>query len=219
MTKILLLHGSAQALLRKRISEIKNGFDSLEVMEISGKVSLDEIILNLSTNLLFSEKRLIILDSQIDEFNLEKIPEDPNLSLVFKFDRQLTSTNKFIKQAAQKGAQIILFNEEKEQSIFPFLDLLAEKNPKAFKYLSKLTNDYGSQYIFTMVFFLLRRLVVSPKNTPPFVQNKLNSQRKNFPKERISMLYKQIIGLDFKLKTGLLDEKNALTLMCNLLLS
>ena len=84
--------------------------------------------------------------------------------------------------------------------------------------LDGLLKEYGSQYILTMIFFMLRRLVNPPKNLPPFVIKKIEAQRKNFDQEKIKELYKNGIETDFKIKRGLLEEKMGLTLLLNKML-
>lgn len=193
-----------------RVSSLKKDFDAESITELSFKnSSLGELKLESQSVSLFSEKRLIILED-FSDINLEDLPQDENLTIILKFSKTLPSNSLLLKQAQKLKAQIIPFSEEKEQSVFPFLDALAEKNPKALVFLESLYKDYGSQYLLTMIFYLLRRMVVGAKNLPPFVVKKMEAQKRNFPLERINYFYKKTLETDFKIKSGLIDEKMAL---------
>ena len=116
----------------------------------------------------------------------------------------------------KKNGQILFFPEGKEVSVFPLLDHLANGDKKAFLEIKKLKNGgFDIFYIITMVFYLLRNLVSTPKTAPQFVKDKLVRQRKNFSLERLTNLYKEILEIDFKIKSGLLEKDQAEFLLVN----
>ena len=196
-----------------KLTLIKRNFDPQEITDLAGKIfSQKEIDLLSGQSSLFSEKRLIIIDNPA-EFSFEKLNGDENLSLILKFSKTLPSSSLIIKNSLKYSPQITAFPEEKEQTIFPFLDNLAEKNPKGLLSLEALMREYGSQYLLTMIAFLLRRFVVTPKKLPEFVLKKIANQRKNFSPERIKELYLKTIETDFKIKSGILEEAMAVKLL------
>ena len=94
---------------------------------------------------------------------------------------------------------------------------MAADNTKAFLEIKKLKMaGFDIYYIMTMVFYLLRNLVASPKNAPDFVKQKLMRQRKNFNLERLIFLYKEVLQIDFKLKSGLIEVEQAEFSLVNL---
>jgi DNA polymerase III delta subunit len=219
---IIVLHGNAPLFQSNKISQIKKGYEKLEIQELSGKEKdYPQILTELSTPQLFSEKRLIILEN-IDEklLDLEGLPKDENLTLVIRFSRMLHKSSSFLKKAEAQKAQIILLSEKDESSIFPFLDDLAEKNLQGvFKKVDKIHEELGFQYILTMIFYMLRRLILPAKNLPPFMQKKIEIQKSNFPQRRISELYRIALKTDFKIKSGLMEEKIGLTRLVQEILS
>ncbi|MBI2338144.1 hypothetical protein HYU95_03075 [Candidatus Daviesbacteria bacterium] len=66
-----------------------------------------------------------------------------------------------------------------------------------------------------MSFYLLRNLAVTSKKAPQFVKDKLQRQRKNFSLEKVISLYKEVLEIDFKIKSGLLEKPQAEFLLVN----
>ncbi len=218
--KLIILHGNGLIAISKRLSAIKKEFDPISIIEMNGQEkNAKEILINLLGPQLFSDKRLVVVEDFEDEIDLEKISRDQNLTLVLVFSKSLLATNKLLQQAKKFKAEILEFSEEKDRSIFPFLDLLAEKNPQVLTLLEALRAAYGSQYILTMIFYMLRRLIITPKNVPTFVTKKLASQKENFSLKQIQQTYLETINTDFRIKSGLVEEKIALNLLLIKLLS
>ncbi|MBI2022622.1 hypothetical protein HYS97_02150 [Candidatus Daviesbacteria bacterium] len=214
--KLFLIHGNGLVGQSNKISQIKKNFDSLAIVEISGKeTDFKQAVLDLSTPQLFSDNRLMVLDGFDEDVDLASLPPDESLTVVLRFTKQLNSSSLIIKSAQKLKAEILLFSEEEETSIFPFLDALAEKAPQALNQLDKLIDGYGSQYVLTMMFYLLRRQVIGSKKLPPFIMQKIERQKRNFPKEKIEKLYKFGLETDFKIKSGLMEERLGLTLFAD----
>lgn len=211
---IIILQGNAQVALLNNLLSIKKDFDVNSITEINGKeVSWDKVVLSLSTPQLFSEKRLVILENFDEGVDISKLLQDQDLTIVFKFSKVLAANSKFLKAINTFKPKILNLTEKDEKSIFPFLDGLADKNPRSFGQLNKLLEEFGGQYVLTMIFFMLRRFVNTPRNLPGFVVQKTEKQKKNFPLEKIAAIYKTALETDFKIKSGLMEEKLGLTLL------
>ena len=90
------------------------------------------------------------------------------------------------------------------------MDKLAFGDKDAFLELKRLKSaGYDSQYIITMILYLLRSLTAPPIKAPAFVMDKLKKQRVNFSQERFVNLYRSVLEVDFKIKKGLLELKQA----------
>lgn len=204
----LLLHGLAKSASRKKLIELKQKFGGSVVVYEEG-ADLQTIKTALSSQSLFSDQQMIILENPPDDLVSNfTLPTSP-LSLILWFDHEI-DTKKW------PGFEPLFFPEAKEISVFPFLDLLTAKDPKAFLELRKLKNaDFDIYYCLTMVFYLLRSLAVTPKKAPDFVRRKLARQREGFKEERIAELYKEMLEIDFKIKSGLLEKDQAEFLLVN----
>lgn len=208
--KLLLLHGSARIASRYKLLEIKQKFDQNNVVVFEEGADILDIKNNLSATSFFLQERLVILENPEEGFQSSAFSLQSNITLIIWFDKALPEKNKLLNFVKDAGGQVLFFPEGREVSVFLFLDLLANKDSRAFLELAKLKNaNFEIQYFITMVFYLLRNLVATPKNAPPFVREKLERQRKNFNLEKIKNLYKNILEIDFKIKSGLLDVTQA----------
>lgn len=222
--QIIILHGDGLVAISQKISLIKKEFDPISVTSLSGKeFGFDEALVKFSTLGLFSEKRLVILedfDLTAGKVDLEELPEEKELTVVLKASKELTQASVLLKQAKKLGAQIYLFKAQDEKSIFPFLDALAERKEKdAYSLFEKNYEVFGSQYLLTMIFYLLRKFVLKPKNLPGFVLQKMERQKRNFSPEKIKEIYLKALETDFKIKSGLLEERIGMTLLIERILT
>lgn len=211
--KPLLLHGPAKAASRKKLIELKQKFDQNDVVVYEEGTNLQTILGGLSTQSLFSEDRLIVLENPPEGFVFDLPLATCNLQLIIWFDHE-------IEVKKWPGFEILLFPESKEVSVFPFLDCLALSDKKAFLEADKLKKaGFDIFYFLTMTYYLLRNLAATPQRAPVFVKDKLQRQRKNFPKEKITKLYKDTLELEFKLKSGLVEKDQAEFLLINKFIS
>jgi DNA polymerase III delta subunit len=211
---LIILHGNGLSAISQKISQIKKEYDPMSISSYSGKaINLENVLPIISTPSLFSEKRLVVLEDYDDKIDLEKLPNDPDVTIVLKFNKTLTAASKLLKTAQSLKAQVILLTEKDEVEIFPFLDLLSDQNPRSYQVLDKILDEKGGQYLLTMIFFMLRRLVNPPKNLPPFVIKKIAVQQSKLPQSVIKRLYKLALETDFKIKSGLMEERLGLTLL------
>lgn len=207
--KLLLLHGPAISSSRKKLSQLRQKFNQGNITSFEEGADTQTILTNLQSQSLFGGERLIIIENPLDElfsnFTLSTLP----FTLVLWFDHEV-DTKKYPQ------AEVLFFPEAKEASVFPFLDMLAEKNKDAYLEMDKLKSaGFDSQYFITMVFYLLRSLIYQPKNMHPFAKQKAQKQRKNFSSEEIISLYKFILETDFKIKKGLLETDQAEFILVN----
>lgn len=220
--KLQLLHGPAESTSRKKLIDLKQKFDSNSVRVFEEGFPIDEIIGSLNTTSLFPEEKLFILENP-DE-NFIGYPQHTNPSgqnsnpytLILWFDHELSPKKPLLEWVKKEKGEVLFFPEAREISVFPFLDLLAGGDNKAFLEINKLKNaGFDIFYFLTMTFYLLRNLTVTPLSAPQFVKEKLIRQRRNFPPEKIKKLYKDILEMEFKLKSGLLESKQAEFILVN----
>lgn len=212
--KLHLLHGPAINSSRIKLISLKEKFDNNNVLVFESGASNQDILGNLMTVSLLSEERLIILENPSEDFTNYTLTPNP-FTLILWFDHEVSS-QKPIMEWAKKNGQIIYFPESRKVSIFPFLDHLAAGRKEAFLEMDKLKKaGFDIQYLITMVFYLLRNLVATPKTAPDFVKKKLTKQRARFSLEDIKNFYQDILEIDFKIKSGLLEKEQAEFMLVN----
>ncbi len=218
MSSLIIYQGDNQVIVIQKIKELKKTFDEGAISTFSLKnLSFDQIIVDISTPNFFNDKRLAIIeDAEEKKIDLNKVPQDKDLTLVLTFKKEFTSASNFLKEATKLNAQIISLSQPQDKTIFTFLDLVAEKNNRSLEYFEPLMKNFGSQYLLTMILFLLRRLALPPQSgVPSFIAHKTEKQRKNFSADRIKQLYKTTLETDFLIKSGKADEKTALLILVN----
>lgn len=205
--KLVLLHGPAEVASREKLFLIKEKFGVQNTQTFDSSVPMPALMGSLMTLSLIPEERLIILENP-DVLPLETLSDIDGLLLVFWFSKELSEKNIFLKFVKEKKGEIYFFPEGKEISVFPFLDMLGNKDKKAYLEMEKLKKaGFDTQYLITMILYLLRSLTVSKKSAPSFVIEKTKRQRKNF--SDIPSLYEFVLETDFKIKSGLLDNNQA----------
>lgn len=201
--KLIIFHGPGVVAMNEQVIAVKKQFDPLTTVELGKGATFESISTQTRSNPLFSQKRLLILnDIDHTDFN----SSDDDLTILLISPKLLTAS--LLQSFAKYTPRIVSFPEEKELSIFPFLDKLAEKDPIALADFEALFDKFGSQYILTMLVYLLRRNILT-KKLPSFVAKKLSKQKKNFNLEKIKAYYLNILETDYKIKSGLTSEKEA----------
>lgn len=206
--KPLLLHGPAIKASRIKLQELRKKFNPINAVVFEEGTNLQTILGALATQSLFPEEQLVILENPLEEFSNCSL-STVTCNLTLWFDHEIN-----IKK--WPGFEVLFFPEGKEVSVFPFLDFLATKDKKAFLEMEKLkAAGFDIFYLLTMSFYLLRNLAVTSKKAPQFVKDKLQRQRKNFSLEKVISLYKEVLEIDFKIKSGLLEKPQAEFLLVN----
>lgn len=211
--KIYLIHGVGIGSSYDRLMQIKKDYSALEVKEIEGRdINKHQLLMELGGGQLFTDRRLLIVNNLSLEVDLLELPDDVNLTLVLYFNKTVSAGTKVYKSAEILKAHIINNTEREEVLIFPFLDKLAEGDESCLQDWERLYKQYGSQYVITMIFYLLRKFILAPKKMPSFALNRYNKQKEKFSLDRIKKLYIDLIEIDFKIKSGLIDERMAIFL-------
>lgn len=216
LSKLLLLHGAGIASSRKKLVDLKGEFDQNNVVVFGEGSDFADIKNNLISTSLFSSDRLVILENPPEDFTDYTLTPNP-YTLILWFDHEISERKRIFEWVKKQRGKVLFFEESKEVSVFPFLDFLAEGNKRAFLEPNKLKGSgFDVFYFITMTFYLLRSLVFTPKNTPRFVQDKLQRQRKRFNMKSLQILYRNILEIEFKVKSGLLEKEQAEFLLLNL---
>lgn len=214
--KVVLLHGPATAVSRKHLSNLKSKYLIDDIEHFEKGSNLDSLKSRLTTISFLSTNRLLILENLPETISFEEYEVSDDVTLVFWFDHEISVTKAVFKFVSKHKGQVLLFPEGKETSVFPFLDLLGAKSSRAFTQMDKLKQaGFDIQYLITMMIFFLRKMVLPSKNVPVFVQEKLLQQKANFPEQRIRELYRHILNIDYKIKSGEIEKVQAEFLIVN----
>ncbi len=215
---LLLLHGVAISASRAKLVQLKEKFDQNNIVVFEKGSDPKDIIAAVMTPTLLSEDQLIILENP-EDLDLDSSIINHQSSIIIWFDKELSEKSKILQFIKENKGEILYFPPEKELTIFPFLDLLAARDPKAYLELKNLQKTHekfsDNQYLITMILYQLRNLISLSKTAPPFVRQKLEKQRRNFTRDELVNLYKYVLETDFKIKSGLIENPQAEFLMVN----
>ncbi len=205
--KAVVLHGAAISQSRKKLIDLKQNFDPNNVVTFEEGAAVFDILETLQTVPMFGEERLIIAENPPED-----LTDHPFISssstLILWFDHEI-DPKKWLTGRSKLPAEILFFPENREVSVFPFLDLLAYQNKNAYLEIDKLKKaGLDTQYFITMIFYLLRSLTYLPAKSTEFVKKKIAKQKINFSQEKIIFLYKFILETDFKIKKGLMEPSH-----------
>ncbi len=199
---LLLLHGPAIEASRRKLQELRKKFNPDNVVTFEKGEDTGAILASLQSISLFDGERLVIAENPPEDLTNCTLHPTP-YTLILWFDHKVDAKE-------WPGFEDLFFPESKEVTVFHFLDYLAAKDQKAFLEMEKLKQaGFDIHYCLTMVFYLLRNLIATPKTAPPFVRKKLAKQRSNLNKEKLINLYRDILEIDIKLKSGLLEKDQA----------
>ncbi len=208
--KLLLLHGQGIINSRKKLIDIKGRYKPEDITVFSGNINIEELLGNLMTINLLAAERLVVIENPPDTLEVKYLDLPDGVTVVFWLDHEVTATKLLLKLVKSLNGEILFFAPDKEVSVFPFLDALGNRDKKAFILLEQLKAEkIDLQYTITMILYLLRSLVAPNDNVPQFVKNKLSKQLQNFSMEGIKANYRFILETDFKLKSGLIEKKQA----------
>lgn len=204
--KLQVLHGPGVISSRQKLISLKLKFEG-NVITFEKNVNSQDVLGALGTPSLFGEEQLIVWENPPEDFAISQLPTTISQLLLW-FDHEVSEKKPVMEWVKKSKGEVLLFSEAKEISIFPLLDLLGNKDKKAFLELEKLKKSgIDNQYIITMIFWLLRNLSCTPKTAKDFVRRKNEKMRANF--KDLPGLYRSVIEIDFKIKSGLLDPNQA----------
>lgn len=207
--KLVILSGLGETKKREALFQLKQRFTTDLVTTVDLKENSIAQLKNIifSTPLFFKEARLVVVENCPDKFDLEAVFQKENqiaLILVMANPHQ-----EVIKKAQTLQAQIMSFPEEKETSVFPYLDYLIERKEASFLELNKLLQNYNWMYILTMIYYLLRRNLL-PLPASEFARKKIIAQQKFLKEESLEKLYLLTLQTEYKIKNGLMEGNTAL---------
>lgn len=209
--QISLLYGPGESAKREQLLKIKRQYpeDTINLdLKHHGLVEINDAI---ATRSLFDQgKRLVVVENANKGLDLKELRAGDDQTHLVVVAANLEAISSLLKSAQALKAAVLNFEAEKEQSVFPYLDYLIEKKPQALVELEGLLSGFGGIYILTMIYYGLRRNVLPPP-TSPFMTKKIDQQRRFLAEGDIEKLYRLTLETEFKIKSGLVEERVGLT--------
>lgn len=207
---VYILTGPGEVGKRQHLLQIKRQFDKTAITEYDLKThDLTTVKDALLSTPLFTNTKLVILENPPAALNLAEFTFFYQLTLVVLI-QQLPVSSSLFKSAKEVKAKFIDFAPQKELSSFPFIDALIEKKGTALFELMKLLEQYGAMYVFSMIYYLLRRNILPlPKNN--FTSKKIAVQKRKYKLTDFTIMYQKTLETEYKIKSGLISDTLGLT--------
>lgn len=215
MVNKTILHGDNTVVSRNHLNQLlKEAKDkNLEVIKLDGNTaSLTDIKVSLETTSLFGQEKIVIIERLFSrQLSKEKkeilsylIDEIDNLpSIIFWEGKEVTPANlkKFNNSLNSKKFKI-------PSLVFKFLDSFQPNNQKNLLAMLAGLKKGDTEFVFYMLARRLNQLLIlkdlGPKGLKiaPWQQYRLSGQAKNFTVKQLVSLYKKLLLIDTKIKTG-----------------
>lgn len=209
---ITILHGENQAASRRELERIRSETGG-EAIILEGKaISESEFVQATQSSSLFQKPRTVIIENYFSAAKSAKLPlEDVSCDLIFWEEKKIgEKTIAEVKKTVK--LQERLFKEE--ATVFKLVDsLLPGGGKNCVLALRQCLKTSGPEYLFLMVVRQFR-LMLNPAALPAWQQAKISKQARLFGRERLACLYRELLEIDFRYKSGLspLDLTSALEL-------
>ena len=223
---ITILHGDHQVESRTRLLELKSQATELnkEIIGLEGaSLELTDLIQSLESQSLFNEQRLVIIENLLTNLRTgKKRDEIINYLIISNSDADL-----ILWEKGSVGRQIIKLKKQKHVRIeefkmptviFNFVDNLRPRNAQVLlnSFHKTIDNNIVPEVIFTMIIRQLRLMlalktcadILETKRLAPWQKGKLSNQSHTFSLDQLKKKYKELLVIDFQIKTG----KSALNL-------
>lgn len=182
---ITLFHGEDVTASRNALPE--------GAVKVDGKTATPELLAQmLSGNNLFDGWQTVVIE------NPKKIPEmPPDIDVFIWFDHKLTAT----QLKAYSGAQVQEF--KLGTIVFKFVESLRPGNRQEMVNLfEQYSRSELPEIILTMIIRQFR-LMLDPSSLAGWQKDRIVAQSKQFPPEKIKKIYKELLDIDYRQKTGL----------------
>lgn len=211
---LTLIHGDDVVSSRKALEELKMKFPSFErVVFPPEKANLTDIVTAFDSMSLFTNQKLIIIENLItgpanrdkEEILKALINNKLGAEVVLWEGKEVskTTTNNYFSAAKVIFCRL-------PAVLFKFLDSIGEKPlPTILSMLEKLSDERGSEFIFTMLIRQWRNLLVARDlgmsgftGVPAWQALKFINQARYFDAKNLISSYRLLLSLDIKVKRG-----------------
>lgn len=214
MSSWMLIHGDDTGQSRGLLSETLSTFQDTEIIRLDGeKVELADVSLALESFSLLAPQKTIVFENLLSKGTLKKkhhileyVQKTNNLpTLIFWEPSKLT---KVTLEKYFSGAKVSLC--QLPEQLFKFLDSLglvpSHVLVKSFKELVKLRD---AELVFAMILRQIRLLLLIKHSSTgtmvgfaPWQLQKISRQANAFTNEQLLAVYRQLLLIDYKIKTG-----------------
>ncbi len=202
---IYLIHGNDVVSSRKKLAEIRCGYEPASISALSAKeIDYSQFPLLFSNMSMFDEKRLVMVEERPDQKQIDFVSiARSDVDLVIWIGGVLRSNDALIGAIIKAQGQISLFEEKPDLSVFPFLDAVASRRRSlALREYLKLRAEGNDPIYFTTMLVWQFRQILIPELASGFVKKKVDGFTAHFSFDELRCIYYLLLQMDVQLKTG-----------------
>jgi len=214
---ITILHGENTLASRNRFVLLKSEAQDADIISLEGKgLRLPTVEEALMTTSLFNQKRLVVIENLFSNLRTGKTKDEV---VLFLSDPSLPSDvliweGKSVGPSLlkiKKIKQVVIESFDLPKTIFRFTDALTPGSTgEALYYFAETLKTTAVEVIFAMLIrqfrlmtaLSLRSEIPELTKMNPWQKSKLSRQEKQYTSKRLIQLYKDLMIIDFQVKTG-----------------
>lgn len=209
---ISVIHGQDQAKSRLKLREFITGSEQ-EIIYLDGKkINLPDLIMATETTPIIADKKLIVVENFFqgkagkDKLDIRDyiFKDGFNHDIIFWENREI---DKFKIKTFPKNLKILLFDFP--AGLFKFLDSLGTGSIKTnYADFHSLLKGSDPELLFMMIVRQFRLLIMVREETennlemPEWQFFKLKVQASTFKMDELIVIYRQLLLIDYKIKSG-----------------
>lgn len=212
---IHLFHGEHVEASRKELAELKANYIKGEVVELDGKtLSVTDLITATETGSMFDQKRLVIVENLFARLNKKRGEKDEFLVCLNRFPKdteivfwEAKELPKTLINEFPKSTDVALFRPHR--SVFSFVESLRPAREKELlDYFDLALSSESPEMIFAMLVRQFRYLIMvkdlgkNVKDLSPWQISRFLKQSQYFTLPHLLEMYKKLLEIDVKIKTG-----------------
>lgn len=210
---LTLIHGDDTASSRKALQEEKAKYADSEIVALNAKqIGMPELTLATDSNSLFATPKLIILENLLKgPPSKEKTTMTMHISSPTQIHNIIVWEDRKIEGAALKKyfSKAKIYSFDFPAQLFKFLDSIGpNKSKEILLSFHDLLKKEEAELVFVMVLRQFRYMIMakdlkgSISELAPWQGQKFYQQSSFFSLENLIFYYRQLISIDYRIKTG-----------------
>jgi DNA polymerase III delta subunit len=211
---ITLIHGDFINASRNELNRIRSGFTGREIRHLDG-IAIDEakLIQALQSSSMFGGDTAIIIENLFGKLGrkiklIEKLAKiiassSDNAEIIVWENKEVGKT---VVSSLGPHTKVLIYKIP--PVIFKFLDAISPQNhAECLSLYEQLAKQDAPELVLMMLVKRVRQLImlndgVVPDGLVPWQAGKLTSQAKHFTLEKLLIMYKRLLDIEFAIKSG-----------------
>ncbi|MBI4066941.1 hypothetical protein HY407_01045 [Candidatus Gottesmanbacteria bacterium] len=210
---ITIIHGDDEVTSRNKLKDLKEKSKEKETITLDGKnITIADLKQALESQSLFLLEKLVIIENLLTRRPSKERDEAIKYISANKFDSDIIhyEEKEVTPAVLKKFPSAQNFNFKPQGNIFKFVDNI---RPSSSKFLVPLFHELiktePPEVVFVMIVRQIRNILLASDSTSdylkefaPWQKAKISSQAKYFRQDYLVTIYRKLLEIDYKIKSG-----------------